>query len=64
MNFLRDDNRERVHPAVGVVCPCCGARTGKPCVATVAFCGVGATGTPIVGVHAERIAAALEQSVA
>jgi hypothetical protein len=57
-----DDQRH--HPAVGTTCPCCGARIGKPCVSTVPLCGVGVTGTPIEGVHAERIAAALEASAA
>ncbi|HSX22317.1 MAG TPA: hypothetical protein VLE97_06030 [Gaiellaceae bacterium] len=59
----RDDDR-RLHPAAGVVCPGCGARVGKPCVATVRAFGVGTIGTPIEGVHAERIAAAREQGVA
>ena len=58
----RDDDR-RLHPAVGVVCPNCGSRIGKPCVSTIALCGVGAIGAPLIGVHAERIAAALEASV-
>jgi hypothetical protein len=58
------DRALRLHPAAGVVCPGCGARIGKPCVSTVPFCGVGAIGTPIEGVHAERIAAALEQGAA
>lgn len=55
---------EAAHPALGVVCPGCGARVGKSCVATVPFCGAGATGTPIEGVHAERVAAAREEGVA
>jgi hypothetical protein len=59
----RDDDR-RLHPAAGVVCPACGARIAKPCVATVRAFGVGTVGTPIEGVHAERIAAAREQGVA
>jgi hypothetical protein len=54
----------RLHPAVGVVCPNCGSRIGKPCVSTVPLCGVGTVGSPIEGVHAERIAAAMEASVA
>jgi hypothetical protein len=58
------DHALRLHPAAGVVCPSCGARIGKPCVSTVPFCGVGSIGTPIEGVHAERIAAAHEQGVA
>ena len=58
------DARARLYPAAGVVCPSCGARIGKPCVSTVPFCGVGAIGMPIEGVHAERIAAAHEQGVA
>lgn len=61
----RDDDRVlRLHPAVGVVCPGCGARIGKPCVATVRAFGVGTIGTPIEGVHAERIGAAREAGVA
>jgi hypothetical protein len=53
----------RLHPAVAVVCPRCGSRTGKQCVTTVPSHGVGVVGTPIDGVHAERIAAAREASV-
>lgn len=60
---IRDDKR-RLHPAAGVVCPGCGARIGKPCVSTVRTLGVGAVGIPIEGVHSERIAAAREQGVA
>ena len=59
-----DDRALRSHPAVGVVCPGCGARIGKPCVSTVRAFGVGTIGTPIEGVHVERIAAAREQGVA
>lgn len=55
---------EAAHPALGVVCPGCGSRVGKPCVSTVPSLGVGAVGTPIEGVHAERIAAAREENVA
>jgi len=51
----------RLHPAVAVVCPGCGARTGKPCVSTVPTFGSGAIGVPIEGVHVERIAAAREE---
>ena len=58
-----DDRALRLHPAVGVVCPCCGSRISKPCVSTVRTLGVGAVGSPIEGVHAERIAAAREQGV-
>lgn len=58
------DRALRLHPAVGVVCPGCGSRIGKPCVATVRAFGVGTIGTPIEGVHVERIAAAREQGVA
>ena len=54
----------RLHPAAGVVCPGCGARIGKPCVSTVPALGVGSIGTPIEGVHVERVAAAHEQGVA
>lgn len=57
-----EDRVRRHHPAVGVVCPGCGARIGKPCVATVRAFGVGTIGTPIEGVHVERIAAAREQA--
>lgn len=39
---LGGDHALRLHPAVGVVCPGCGARIGKPRVATVPLCGVGA----------------------
>jgi hypothetical protein len=49
---------------MGVVCPGCGARVGKPCVSTVPTFGVGAVGTPIEGVHVERVAAAREQGAA
>lgn len=56
--------RMRSHPAVGVVCPGCGARIGKPCVSTVPTLGVGAVAVPIEGVHAERVAAAREQGIA
>lgn len=49
---------------MGVVCPGCGARVGKPCVSTVPTLGVGAVGTPIEGVHVERVAAAREAGVA
>lgn len=59
-----DDRSLRLHPAVGAVCPGCGARVGKPCVSTVRTFGVGTVGTPIEGVHVERIAAAREQGVA
>ena len=59
-----DDRALRLHPAVGVVCPGCGSRIGKPCVSTVRAFGVGTVGTPIEGVHVERIAAAREQGVA
>ena len=52
------------HPALGVICPGCGGRIGKPCVSTVRAFGVGTVGTPIEGVHAERIAAAREQGIA
>ena len=58
------DNALRLPPAAGVVCPGCGARIGKPCVSTVRSFGVGMVGTPIEGVHAERIAAAREAGVA
>lgn len=57
------DRTLRLHPAVGVVCPGCGARVGKSCVSTVPTLGVGAVAVPIEGVHAERIAAAREQGV-
>lgn len=60
---VRDNDRGlRLHPAVCVVCPACGSRIGKPCVSTVPAFGVGVVGTPIEGVHAERIASALEAS--
>jgi hypothetical protein len=59
-----DDRARRLHPAAGVVCPGCGARIGKPCVATVPAFGVGTIGTPIEGVHSERIGAAREAGVA
>jgi hypothetical protein len=58
------DRALRLPAAAGVVCPACGARIGKSCVSTVPFCGVGVVGTPIEGVHAERIAAAHEAGVA
>lgn len=59
-----NDRTLRLHPAAGVVCPGCGARIGKSCVSTVPAFGVGAVGTPIEGVHVERIAAAREAGVA
>ena len=52
------------HPAVGTVCSECGARVGKPCVSTVRALGFGVIGTPIEGVHAARVASALEEGVA
>ena len=58
-----DERTLRLHPAVGVVCPGCGARIGKSCVSTVRSFGVGAVGSPIEGVHAERVAAAREAGV-
>jgi hypothetical protein len=61
---VSDDRAQRIHPSVGVVCPGCGSRIGKPCVSTVRAFGVGTIGTPIEGVHAERIAAAREAGVA
>jgi len=61
----RDDDRVlRLHPAVGVVCPGCGARAGKPCVSTVPHLGVGAVGAVLEGVHVERIASAREAGIA
>jgi len=54
----------RLHPAVGVVCPGCGARIGKPCVSTVPHLGAGSVGTPIEGVHVERIAEARAMGIA
>lgn len=63
---MKTANAEPVffHPALGVTCPGCGARVRKPCVAMVPFCGVGVVGSPIDGVHAERVAAAREQGAA
>lgn len=58
------DRALRLHPAVGAVCPGCGARIGKPCVSTVPALGFGTVGAPIEGVHVERIAAAREEGVA
>lgn len=65
----RGHGRDRDHafsliPAVGVVCPRCGARVGKPCVSTVPTFGVGSVGGPIDGVHVERVAYAREKGVA
>ena len=60
----RDDRDLRQHPAVGVVCHGCGARIGRPCVSTVRAFGVGTVGSPIEGVHTERIAAAREAGIA
>jgi hypothetical protein len=54
----------RASPLLGVVCPGCGARVGKPCVATVPYAGAGTIGVPIEGVHAERVGAAREQGLA
>jgi hypothetical protein len=58
------DQGHYLHPAVGVVCPGCGARIGKPCVSTVPTLGVGAVGVAIEGVHVERVAAAHELGIA
>jgi len=60
----RGTGHEVSHPALGVVCPGCGARVGKSCVSTVPMLGFGSVGTPIEGVHAERFAAAREEGVA
>jgi hypothetical protein len=60
----READRIAVHPALGVVCPNCGSRVGKPCVSTVPAFGTGSVGSPIEGVHAERFAAAREEGVA
>jgi hypothetical protein len=54
----------RLNPVLGAVCPCCGARVGKPCVSTVPNFGVGSVGDVIEGVHSERIAEAREKGVA
>lgn len=64
VNFSLKQEHEVSHPALGVVCPGCGARVGKPCVSTVPTFGFGTVGTPIDGVHAERHAAAREVGVA
>lgn len=64
MKSSSHDEIFRFRPLLGVVCPGCGARVGKPCVARVPFAGAGSVGTPIEGVHAERVAAAREQGVA
>jgi hypothetical protein len=56
-----DRAQQRLPAAAGTVCPRCGARVGKPCVATVPYLGVGSIGMPIEGVHAERVAEAREQ---
>ena len=61
---IKDACTAHLHPAAGVVCPGCGARVGKPCVSTVPLCGVGSVGSPIDGIHSERIAAALERGLA
>lgn len=59
-----DERSLQLPPAGGVVSPGCGARIGKPCVSTVPTLGVGMVGTPIEGVHAERVAAAREMGIA
>lgn len=72
MKFSSEQNMDRIvgreavprYPAVGVVCPECGARVGKSCVSTVRALGFGVVGTPIEGVHAARVASALEEGVA
>ena len=68
MSFSSNSARNAVHslasPVLGVICPGCGARVGKPCVSTVPTFGAGAVGAVIEGVHAERVAAAREQGVA
>jgi hypothetical protein len=64
VSFSSRSGRDVVHPALGVVCPGCGARVGKLCVSTVPFAGAGSVGTPIEGVHAERVAAAREEGAA
>ena len=61
---VRRNDRSHCHPAVGVVCPGCGARIGKPCVSTVPTLGVGSVGDVIEGVHVERVAAAHELGIA
>ena len=58
------DRGHFLYPAVGVVCPGCGARIGKPCVSTVPTLGVGVVGVAIEGVHVERVAAAHELGIA
>lgn len=58
-----EDRSYRLPPAGGAVCTLCGARIGKPCVSTVPTLGFGVVGTPIDGVHAERVAAAREQGI-
>jgi hypothetical protein len=60
---VKSDRVFRLNPVLGVVCSCCGARVGKPCVSTVPTLGVGATGVEIDGVHAERVSAAREAGV-
>lgn len=64
MNFSQAKLSEAAHPAMGVTCPSCGSRIGKPCVSTVPFCGAETVGTAIEGVHAERVAAAREEGLA
>jgi hypothetical protein len=45
------------HPAAGRVCPVCGARVGKPCVARVAMPGTCVSeGLALAGMHFERLA--------
>ncbi len=61
---LHSHSASCLYPAIGVVCPGCGARVGKPCVSTVPTLGVGAVGVPIDGVHTERVAVARENGVA
>jgi hypothetical protein len=63
-NHARHDARDFNYPALGVVCPGCGARVGKSCVSTVPTFGVGMIGAAIEGVHAERVAAAREVGIA
>jgi hypothetical protein len=60
----RVGGRDAGHPALGVVCPSCGSRVGKPCVSTVPTFGIGSVGSPIEGVHVERVASAREDGLA
>lgn len=50
------DPTNQNHPGQGRVCETCGAAPGAPCTSTTPAYGAGATGAPIRGLHASRLA--------